>query len=270
MARAFSSVPIVNVSGLRSRDAGVRRGAAAALGEAARDVGFLYIEGHGIPEQALRDLQATARRYFAQPLDAKMASYIGRSVNHSGYSPEGEETNASGVVGLKESYDVGVEIAGPPLAPMLGPNQWPNDPDFRRDVGSYYEQVAELARLLFRGFALALNLPEDRFEGWLWRRFRHEAWSGARHRGRRRSGHESGRSLRHDDRRSLRYDDRRILRRDDRSSLRHVDPHTLRNGDRLRRRHVDRRSFRNCDRFRLRHADRTGIHRRRIAKGRLG
>ena len=167
MARAFSSVPIVNVSGLRSRNADVRRGAAAALGEAARNVGFLYIEGHGIPEQALSNLQATARRYFDQPLERKMASYIGRSVNHSGYSPEGEETNASGVIGLKESYDVGVEIAGPPLAPMLGPNQWPQDPQFRREVGGYYQQVAELARLLFRGFALGLGLPEDRFEGWL-------------------------------------------------------------------------------------------------------
>ena len=164
MARAFSSVPIVNVSGLRSRNADVRRGAAEELGQAAREVGFLYIEGHGIPRTSLLSLQATARRYFAHPLDIKLANHISRSVNHSGYSPEGEETNASGVAGKKESYDIGVEVSGPPLAPMLGPNQWPDDPGFRRDVGAYYAQLSELAKLLFRGFALALGLPEDRFD----------------------------------------------------------------------------------------------------------
>jgi isopenicillin N synthase-like dioxygenase len=154
---------VVDVSGLRSPRAAVRRRAAAELGAAARDVGFLYVAGHGVPPAAMRDLQDAARTYFAQPIEAKMASYIGRSVNHSGYSPEGEETTASGVAGCKESYDLGVEVAGP-LAPMLGPNQWPACEGFRAAASAYYDEAAELSRVLFRGFALALNLPEDRFE----------------------------------------------------------------------------------------------------------
>jgi isopenicillin N synthase-like dioxygenase len=161
--RAFRSVPIVDISGLRSASSGQRRRTAQALGKAARDVGFLYITGHGVPQTALAELRGEAERFFAQSLEAKMARYIGRSVNHSGYSPQGEETNASGVIGKKESYDVGVEVSQP-LAPMLGPNQWPADPQFRTVVGGYYEQMSALSRALFGGFALALDLSEDHFE----------------------------------------------------------------------------------------------------------
>jgi isopenicillin N synthase-like dioxygenase len=79
--------------------------------------------------------------------------------------PEGEEAFGYGKVDKKESYDVNVEApeaAG--AAPMLGPNLWPNDPAFRLAVSAYYEAVAALAWRLFRGFALALDLPEDHFE----------------------------------------------------------------------------------------------------------
>ena len=164
--RAFGSVPVVDIAGLRSPDPADRRRAAEILGRAARDVGFLYIAGHGVPAASLAAMREQARRYFAQSPEAKMASYIGRSVNHSGYSPQGEETNASGVAGKKESYDLGVEIAEP-LAPMLGPNQWPADAEFRHVVGDYYQSMAALSRTLFRGFALALDLPEDHFAPYL-------------------------------------------------------------------------------------------------------
>lgn len=165
-ARAFRSVPVVDISGLYSPDLAQRRRAAEALGHAAREVGFLYIEGHGVPQADLDAVKLQAERFFAQAPEAKMARYIGRSINHSGYSPEGEETTASGVAGRKESYDLGVEIREP-LAPMLGPNQWPRDVGFRCAVGRYYQDVSALSRLLFRGFALALGLPEDRFEAQL-------------------------------------------------------------------------------------------------------
>ena len=165
MPTRFQSIPVVDVAGLFSTDPADRRRVAVALGAAAREVGFLYVTGHGLPEALSADLRGAAQRFFAQPLATKMSAYIGRSANHSGYVPEGEEVFAAGKIDRKESYDVNLDVpeaAGE--APMLGATLWPDLPGFREAVGGYYAAVAALARRLFGGFALALGLPEDHFE----------------------------------------------------------------------------------------------------------
>src|SRR5690606_12850308 len=61
--------------------------------------------------------------------------------------------------------DVGLDLpGGEGRAPMLGADLWPELAGFKPAVAAYYRAVAELARLMFAGFALALDLPEDHFE----------------------------------------------------------------------------------------------------------
>lgn len=165
MPKAFDAVPLVDIAGLFDPDLRVRAAVAADLGRAAREVGFLYVTGHRLPARLVAELRAAAEAFFAQPLEAKMQSYIGRSANHSGYVPEGEEVFASGKIDRKEAYDVNLDLPEAiGEAPMLGPNLWPALPGFRQAASAYYEAVSALARRLFGGFALALGLPEDRFE----------------------------------------------------------------------------------------------------------
>lgn len=52
---------------------------------------------------------------------------------------------------------------------MLGANLWPDDPVFTAAARAYYTAVSNLSRRLFRGFALALHLPEDHFDAHLGR-----------------------------------------------------------------------------------------------------
>jgi isopenicillin N synthase-like dioxygenase len=164
MSRAFQSIPVIDIHGLFSPETSQREAVARQIELAARDVGFFYITGHGIPERARADLHAAAERFFGQPIERKMQAYIGRSVNHSGYVPEGEEVFASGKIDKKEAFDVGLDYPGPPAGGMLGPNLWPDLPGFKAEVAAYYDQVQALAHVLFRGFAMALRLPEDFFE----------------------------------------------------------------------------------------------------------
>jgi isopenicillin N synthase-like dioxygenase len=142
---------------------------AKALGTAARGNGFLYVTGHRLPTALFDALLAAAKGFFAQPLAEKMRVYIGNSRNHRGYVPEGEEVFAAGTKDAKEAYDCSRDLpADDPdyLAgnPLLGPNQWPELPGFKRAVSAYYDAAFELGRVLLRGFALALGEAPDRFD----------------------------------------------------------------------------------------------------------
>lgn len=173
MPSNFKSLPVVDISGLYSADRGARERVASEIGDAARDSGFLYVVGHPIASATRERLFEAAKAFFARSLDEKMRSYIGNSQSHSGYVPQGEEVFYGQKPDRKEAYDVSLDIpADDPdvlsgRAPMLGPVQWPDDPEFRAAVGAYYKDVAALALTLFRGFALALDLPEHYFEAFL-------------------------------------------------------------------------------------------------------
>lgn len=164
MSRAFEEVPLVDISGLKSLDPVARRQTAQAVGRAAREVGSLYVTRHGLDPGLTAALLERAGAFFAQSLETKMAAYIGRSVNHSGYVPEGEEVFASGKVDKKEAYDINLDYGGHDRRPMLGPTLWPATPGFREAASAYYAAVAELARDLFGAFALALGLPQGHFD----------------------------------------------------------------------------------------------------------
>ncbi|MCK0174958.1 isopenicillin N synthase family oxygenase [Mycolicibacterium sp. F2034L] len=167
-ATSFTSVPIIDISGLRSANPVDRERVAAELGAAARDVGFFYISGSGIDDALFDRMLAATQEFFALPLEEKMRSYIGLSRCHRGYVPVGEEGVESGVPDLKEAFDTALDLpADDPdhLAgnPMLGPNTWPDLPGFAEAVTAYYDAVLGVGKLLLGAFAVALGEDPDVF-----------------------------------------------------------------------------------------------------------
>ncbi|MFH3478791.1 isopenicillin N synthase family dioxygenase [Xanthobacter variabilis] len=169
MPTDFTSIPLVDMSGLRSDDAAERTRVARELGEAARTVGFVYLTGHGIPQQKFDAVLAMAKTFFSLPLAEKMKVYIGNSTNHRGYVPEGEEVFYGATKDLKEAYDLSIDLPADDAEyragnPLVGPNQWPDVPGFREVVQDYYNSTFEVGRLLLRGFCTAMEEAPDRFE----------------------------------------------------------------------------------------------------------
>jgi isopenicillin N synthase-like dioxygenase len=160
----FTAVPVVDIAALGGGDASAEAAAVAAVGHAASGVGFLHVTGHGIAPAVIERLQSAAKAFFALPLEARMACYIGNSPNHRGYVPEGEEALGEGKRDRKEAFDLALDLSPaetPAGHPMLGPNQWPDLAGFREDVMAYYAAVFAVGRRLLRGFALALGQPGD-------------------------------------------------------------------------------------------------------------
>ncbi|VWX54291.1 isopenicillin N synthase family oxygenase [Novosphingobium sp. 9U] len=162
---AIEHLPQVDISRLASASQEDRMAVARELDRACGEVGFLTITGAQLNLGLFDRLLARAQRYFALDDAAKMRSYIGQSVNHSGYVPVGEEQFGGGTADLKEAYDINRDYAGPVAGrPLLGPNLWPQMPGFREDVLAYYHHLSEIGRALFRSFALALGLEEGHFD----------------------------------------------------------------------------------------------------------
>jgi isopenicillin N synthase-like dioxygenase len=167
-ATLFTSVPIIDISGLRSPVRADRERVAAEIGAAARDVGFFYISGSGVDEQLFDRLLEVTKEFFALPVEEKMRNYIGLSRCHRGYVPVGEEGVENGTPDLKEAFDTALDLpADDPdyLAgnPMLGPNSWPDLPGFAEAVTAYYAAVLAAGHLLLWAFAVALGEDPDVF-----------------------------------------------------------------------------------------------------------
>jgi isopenicillin N synthase-like dioxygenase len=166
---SFDSIPVVDIAALGGGDRAAHDAVVRELRAAAEHVGFLYVTGHAIPDETIAGLRQAALDFFAQPLDTKMQTYIGRSRNHRGYVPEGEEVFAGGTPDAKEAFDLSIDLpeGDPDFTgnPLLGPNQWPQGvPGFRENVMAYYEAAFGLGRKLLRGFSEALGLPADHLD----------------------------------------------------------------------------------------------------------
>ena len=140
------------------------------LREAAHEVGFFYLIGHGVPPALTRRVLATARRLFALPQAEKDAVAMVHSPHFRGYTRLGGELTG-GEVDWREQIDIGPErhpVGGPGKPDYLwlqGPNQWPPAlPELPGIIDEWDAALAVVARTLLRHWASALGSPADVFD----------------------------------------------------------------------------------------------------------
>jgi len=167
MAGEFSRIPVIEIGPLVGRS-GDRRAVADAIGRACRECGFFYVVGHGVDPVLQARLEAQAQRFFARPLEEKLAIRMERGGSAwRGYFPLGAELT-SGRPDAKEGIYFGAELdASHPLVragtPLHGPNLFPEQEGLRDAVLAWMAAMTQLGHALMGGIALSLDLPEDWF-----------------------------------------------------------------------------------------------------------
>ncbi|MFE8601477.1 2-oxoglutarate and iron-dependent oxygenase domain-containing protein [Archangium violaceum] len=170
-SRGFEQVPVIDVRALvdSSSTLAERQAVAEQMGAACRQSGFFYVVGHGVDEALQRRLETASRRFFALPVEEKLAIRMARGgAAWRGYFPVGGELT-SGRPDRKEGLYFGTEL-GPehPLVragtPLHGPNLFPQEPSSLREaVLDYLAALTRLGHSLMGGIALSLGLEEDHF-----------------------------------------------------------------------------------------------------------
>ena len=166
----LKTLPLLDLSQLDG-DAQQRQAFLDGLREAARDVGFFYLRGHGVDNQLNAQLQQRARQFFALPEADKLAVQMVHSPHFRGYNRAAAELTR-GQPDWREQFDIGAERPAlqlsektPRWARLQGPNQWPEAlPELKPLLLQWQQAMTGMSLRLLRAFALALSLPEQAFD----------------------------------------------------------------------------------------------------------
>ncbi|WP_422367198.1 isopenicillin N synthase family dioxygenase [Pelagibius sp.] len=171
---ALEEIPVIDFGPFLTGDLAARQAVAREIGSACRNIGFFYLANHGISPALRERTFAEAKRFFDQPLAAKMAVDIEKSPCHRGYFKMGGENldpeKQTEAGDLKEGIKIGRDLAADHALvrtglPLHGANLWPEDlPGWQGAMQSYFDALTGLGRQIMHAFALSLDLDECHFD----------------------------------------------------------------------------------------------------------
>lgn len=181
--RAEPSIPILDLSWSNSPEKRVLL--LEQLRSALFDVGFLYIQNHGVPEATVSNLTTRLPALFDLPAEERAEMSKMNSPHFLGYSGFAEETTL-GKQDLREQFDMATELpvvwqdAQDGESPknehrdfthlywrLRGPNQWPSKellPGFRQAFLDYHDAVQELSYSFVHLIEEAFGIPVGTFD----------------------------------------------------------------------------------------------------------
>lgn len=148
-------------------DLGSRANLARDVEAACRDIGFMYVAGHGIDPEVIAGARESVIRYFAQPDEVKLRDCITRD-NYRGYIPTGFFTANTGDAdadfyeGYKLHFEVAEDDQIRQSCDLYGPNKWPTHiPNFRSRILSYWRACDEVVGVLLSAMSEVLSVHQD-------------------------------------------------------------------------------------------------------------
>jgi isopenicillin N synthase-like dioxygenase len=167
-------VPTVDISAYVTNGTPEERSTVAAqIDRACRDVGFIQITGHGVPDEVLAGLGEAMDGFFGCPLEEKK-SYIRPAAENRGYTaPKSESLSlslgveaAGRMADFFEAFNVGRTLHDHPgvaLPEYYADNTWPELSGFESRVDAYFDEAERVAETMVEIFGDALGLPTGFF-----------------------------------------------------------------------------------------------------------
>jgi isopenicillin N synthase-like dioxygenase len=164
-------IPIIDVGPFLADTPGAAEALSQEVTRTCLDTGFLVITNHGVPQNIIDQAFGAAADFFALDEAQKLALKVG--AENIGYLPYGGQTVRTSTVhkNTKPNYSESFYITTPDPDPAKGEsdhdrNQWPPAMDsFKAAQVTYFQTMRTLAHRMLPVFAIALDLPEDYFEG---------------------------------------------------------------------------------------------------------
>jgi isopenicillin N synthase-like dioxygenase len=173
LEEATQSIPVIDVSRAFRGELAALEAVAQQIRHASEDVGFFYLDGHGVPPAIVDDAFAASREFHAMPLDEKMRLKLNE--NNIGYLPVNQSMQRASTVhkatrpNYNESFFISHDrnadhpdiVAGTPLR---GRNQWPAGHErMRAAMVRYFQTLEGMGERMLPVLARALDMPAGHF-----------------------------------------------------------------------------------------------------------
>ncbi|MCB0374583.1 MAG: hypothetical protein KDD04_01540 [Sinomicrobium sp.] len=168
--KPITVIPVIDFAAYFSDERQEKEHLAKQLHTACKDIGFFYLENHGVSKQLIGDIFKQAKALFSLPEKEKMAMHVKHSKAQRGYFPAMEENTNKATYDLKEGFDMSRDLPEDHVnvrkgLTFYGPNVYPESlPSFKPVLDAYYNEMWKLGTRLLNVFAIALGLPETFFD----------------------------------------------------------------------------------------------------------
>jgi isopenicillin N synthase-like dioxygenase len=167
-----ADVPVVDLSAFDGSDGAGADRVAAELCDVCRDVGFVLISGHGVPDSLIDEFFAVSRSFFERPIEEKLLVKSPDDFLFQGYACPGDgpgyhtsERQSFNVFGYDTAADAIRDGYPADIGMVLFDALWPRSPESFASVWRrYFEEMERLAARLLRAFERGLGLADGWFD----------------------------------------------------------------------------------------------------------
>jgi len=170
----FNAIPLLDMRHYRHGDETSRQAFITALRESCHDVGFFYLDNHGVSPATMQEILQLSQLFFNQPQHVKDNIDISHSPHYRGYGKLNAEITR-GIPDYKETYDLGLETHArsvsedKPYLILHGRNQWANSEQlvavsFKTKILAYIQQIMQLGFELMQAIAQSLDANTTSFK----------------------------------------------------------------------------------------------------------